>query len=220
MLPVGSFGIATTFSFFPGKNLGAFGDAGAIGTNDDKLAMSIRKLINHGRLDKYKHDLEGFNMRLDTIQAAILNVKLKSLEKWTKTRREKAAYYYELLKDVDLILPFKSDDLYNVYHLFVVRVKNRDKVLEVLQEKGISAGIHYPIPLHLQPAYNSLGHKKGDFPISEKCADEFLSLPLCPYITISFILPLKIIYLASMGRSTKLTEVEVVTILMVTVFLT
>lgn len=190
--PVGSFGIAATFSFFPGKNLGALGDAGAIGTNNDDLAQKLRKLINHGRLDKYKHDLEGYNMRLDTLQAGILLAKVKHLREWTEKRRENAAYYDKLLthpltpsleKRGGIVIPFNSKDVYNVYHLYVVRVKNRDKVLEKLKTAGIEAGVHYPIPLHLQPAYKYLGYKKGDFPVAEQCAEEFLSLPLCSEIT-------------------------------------
>jgi len=179
---IGSFGIATTFSFFPGKNLGAFGDAGAIGTNDDELAGKLRKLINHGRLSKYEHDLIGFNMRMDTLQASILSVKLKYLRTWTEKRREKAMHYNELFNNLPIKLPLISDNIYNVFHLYVIRIKSRDKVMNYLKENGIETGIHYPFPLHLQPAYAFLGHKKGEFPISEICSQEFLSLPLCPVL--------------------------------------
>jgi len=181
--PIGSFGVAATFSFFPGKNLGAMGDAGAIGTNDEALAVKLKKLINHGRLDKYKHDLEGFNMRIDTLQAAILQAKLPHLKGWTETRRLKAKLYRELLGNLDVHLPYHDATMYNVYHLFVIRVKNRDVVLKQLNHHGVEAGVHYPIPLHLQPAYQYLGHKQGDFPVAEYCAEEFISLPLCPMIT-------------------------------------
>ncbi len=181
--PVGSFGIAATFSFFPGKNLGAFGDAGAIGTNDEILAQKIAKLVNHGRQDKYKHDLEGYNMRLDTIQAAVLKTKLKYLHDWTEARREKAEFYFEKLKDLPVVLPHREKDMYNVYHLFVIKTKKRDKLLETLNKNKIEAGVHYPIPLHLQPAYKYLGYKRGAFPIAEQCAEEFLSLPLCSEIS-------------------------------------
>ncbi len=194
--PIGSFGIAATFSFFPGKNLGAMGDAGAIGTNDEKLALKLRKLINHGRLDKYKHDLEGYNMRMDTLQAAILNIKVDNLKAWTELRRQKADIYRELLDDIasppdplskfgegEVVPPFHAENVYNVYHLFVIRVKNRDVISEKLKEAGIECGVHYPIPLHLQPAYEYLAYKQGNFPVAEQCAEEFLSLPLCPVIT-------------------------------------
>lgn len=181
--PVGSFGVAATFSFFPGKNLGALGDAGAIGTNDVELAVKLKKLVNHGRMDKYKHDLEGFNMRIDTLQAAVLAAKLPYLPQWTEVRRAKAKVYRELLGNLEIHLPYHDDKMYNVYHLFVIRVKDRDAVLKHLNHHGVEAGVHYPIPLHLQPAYQYLGHKQGDFPISESCAEEFISLPLCPMIT-------------------------------------
>jgi dTDP-4-amino-4,6-dideoxygalactose transaminase len=181
--PVGSFGVAAAFSFFPGKNLGALGDAGAIGTNDETLALKLAKLINHGRLSKYEHDIEGYNMRLDTLQAAVLDVKLKYLAAWTEKRRARANRYAKLLSGLPVILPYENKHIYNVYHLYVVRVKNRDKILRHLQENGVEAGIHYPLPLHLQPAYEYLGCQQGDFPIAEKCAGEFLSLPLCPVMT-------------------------------------
>jgi len=180
---VGSFGIATTFSFFPGKNLGAFGDAGAIGTNDDALALKLSKLVNHGRKNKYEHEMIGFNMRMDTLQAAVLNVKLKYLLEWTEKRRAIAKRYNLLLSNLPVILPFYSENVYNVFHLYVIRLKNRDNVLKYLQDNGIEAGIHYPLPLHLQPAYKHLDYKTDDFPVAELCAAEFLSLPLCPMLT-------------------------------------
>jgi len=180
---IGSFGIASTFSFFPGKNLGAFGDAGAIGTNNDELAEKLKKLINHGRTNKYEHDMIGFNMRMDTLQAAILKVKLKYLPDWTEKRREKAKRYNDLLKDLPLILPSFTDNIYNVFHLYVIRVKSREKIVKYLNDNEIETGIHYPIPLHLQSAYSFLGYKNGDFPVSETCSKEFLTLPLCPVLS-------------------------------------
>jgi len=181
--PVGSFGIASTFSFFPGKNLGAFGDAGAIGTNDEALALKLSKLVNHGRKNKYEHEMVGFNMRLDTLQAAVLNTKLKYLADWTEKRRLMAKRYNELLSGLPVTLPSYAENIYNVFHLYVVRIKKRDNVLKYLQDNSIEAGVHYPLPLHLQPAYTYLGYKTGDFPNAELCANEFLSLPLCPMLT-------------------------------------
>jgi len=182
-ISIGNFGIAATFSFFPGKNLGAFGDAGAIGTRDNELAKKIRKMINHGREDKYHHDIEGYNMRLDTIQAAILNVKLKYLDKWNSDRVKKAEYYRTQLDAIGVPYTSPKSNIDYVYHLFAIRVKNRNKVLEYMKKEGIDTGIHYPVPLHLQGAYKYLGHSKGDFPVSEKIAEDLLSLPLDPFIT-------------------------------------
>lgn len=176
----GEYGDAATFSFYPGKNLGAFGDAGAIVTNDEQLAKKIKMLSNHGRLEKYKHQIEGYNSRLDSIQAAVLRVKLKYLEEWTERRIENAKYYNKLMADKDVIVPVIRDNARHVYHLYVIRVNNRDELRKKFAKKGISTGIHYPIPLHLQPAYGYLGYKKGDFPISEKVCKEIISLPMWP----------------------------------------
>jgi len=171
------------FSFYPGKNLGAYGDAGAVVTDDGEIAEKVRLLRNHGRREKYEHLLQGFNYRIDTLQAAILRVKLAYLEEWNEARRRHAAAYRELLSDLDRALPYEPEHVRAVYHLFVVRLQERDALREHLRAEGISTGIHYPIPLHLQPAYRHLGHKEGDFPITEECARQVLSLPMYPELT-------------------------------------
>jgi dTDP-4-amino-4,6-dideoxygalactose transaminase len=170
------------FSFYPGKNLGAYGDAGAVVCNDSTLAEKIRMLRDHGRPkgSKYSHDVVGNNYRIDGIQGKILSIKLKSLDAWTELRRKHAAKYKSLLK-VSLISEMKYSK--SVYHLFVIKHDNRDKLKEFLEKNGISCGIHYPIPLHLQPAYKFLGYKEGDFPVSEKLAKTILSLPMYPEMT-------------------------------------
>jgi len=181
---VGSIGTLACFSFYPGKNLGAYGDAGAVVTNDDALAKKARILRDHGRTEKYVHRIEGYNSRLDTLQAAILNVKLGHLEEWNRRREQVAARYRDLLSDVEgvrMLAPAAEKE--HVYHLFVVCVKNRDEVLRRLADRGISAGVHYPLPLHLQPAYRSFGHKAGEFPVAEELASEVLSLPMYPELT-------------------------------------
>lgn len=180
----GSMGKAAAFSFYPGKNLGALGDGGAITTNDDEIARVCRQLRDHGSAQKYYHDREGYNGRLDAIQCGFLSVKLKRLPEWTEARRRNAKRYNELLKSVGgIITPFEPDWSKAVYHLYVVRTKDRDAVQKRLGEAGIGTGLHYPVPLHLQKAYSFLGHKKGDFPITERCAEEVLSLPMFPGLT-------------------------------------
>jgi len=179
----GAFGDAAAYSFYPGKNLGAFGDAGAVVTNNESLAVKIKMLSDHGRIRKYEHEIEGFNCRMDSIQAAILRVKLKRLEKANALRIAKADIYNSMLKDrKDITCPQARENYKHVYHLYVVRVKERDKTIEKFKKAGVSFGIHYPIPLHLQPAYKYLGYGQGDFPISEKLSKEILSLPLWPEI--------------------------------------
>jgi len=181
---VGSIGDIGCFSFFPGKNLGAYGDAGIITTNNKKLAQKIYILRNHGRLEKYKHKIEGVNSRLDEIQAAILKIKLKYLKSWNKDRQKNAKIYDKLFKNVNnIITPQIVRDNKSVYYFYVIRVKNRKKTQKRLKEKGVSTGIHYPIPLHLQPAYKYLGYKKGDFLKAEKLSKEILSLPIYPELT-------------------------------------
>jgi dTDP-4-amino-4,6-dideoxygalactose transaminase len=143
----------------------------------------VRLLRNHGRRDKYEHLLQGFNYRIDTLQAAILRAKLAHLEEWNEARRRRAAAYQELLGDLDLVLPYEAEHVRAVYHLFVVRLQERDALLEYLKDRGISTGIHYPIPLHLQPACRHLGYKEGDFPTTEECARQVLSLPMYPELT-------------------------------------
>ena len=180
---VGNFGDFATFSFYPGKNLGALGDAGALVTNDDDLAQRVTMLRNHGRVKKYVHEIEGFNSRLDTIQAAALRVKLRHLEKWTERRIEVAREYNSHFRELEVLTPNVAEAYRHVYHLYVVRVKNRDQVLEGLKAKGIMCGVHYPVPLHQQPAYKHLGYKKGDFPVAETSAEQILSLPIDGQIT-------------------------------------
>jgi dTDP-4-amino-4,6-dideoxygalactose transaminase len=174
---VGGLGEVASFSFYPGKNLGAFGDAGALTTNDAALAKKLSMLRNHGRTTKYEHEFEGYNSRLDTIQAAVLRIKLRHLEAWTDARIANAKLYTELLTAAGLPVPEPRADARHVYHLYVVRLSNREAVRESLQKAGIEAGIHYPIALHMQPAYRHLGHQRGDFPEAEAAAAEVLSLP-------------------------------------------
>jgi len=181
---IGSFGDASCFSFFPGKNLGAYGDAGAVVTSSDELAEKIKSLRNHGREKKYTHNQIGTNSRLDTIQAAILNVKLKHLDKWNKQRREVAKKYREKLSNnKNIILPQETENAKSIYHQFVIRVPNRDQILKKLKEQGIGAGIHYPVPLHLQPALKFLNYKEGDLEITEKVCSDILSLPMFPELS-------------------------------------
>jgi dTDP-4-amino-4,6-dideoxygalactose transaminase len=175
---VGGLGHLGCFSFYPTKNLGGAGDGGAITTNDDQLAEKLRILRDCGQKEKYISVLKGDNCRLDSIQAAILNVKLKYLDQWNKQRREKAQLYNKLLNKVEI--PKTNDNLNHVYHLYVIKTKLRDQLVKALESKGITTGIHYPIPLHLQEAYKDLGYRKGDFPVSEKLSQEVLALPIYP----------------------------------------
>lgn len=187
----GSMGIAAAFSFYPGKNLGACGEAGAVTTNDEKLAEKVRMLRDHGQSQKYIHDIEGYNGRCDALQASALQVKLSLLPEWNKARREHAHQYDTLLSSSSgIILPFCRDDVLSVYHLYVVLVENRQKVMHFLAEHDIATGLHYPLPLHLQKAYSHLGYGRGDFPVAEKCAERLLSLPMYPELSseqISFV---------------------------------
>ncbi|MFC5191139.1 DegT/DnrJ/EryC1/StrS family aminotransferase [Algoriphagus aquatilis] len=179
----GSFGHINATSFYPGKNLGALGDAGACTTNDAALAEKILMLRNYGSREKYKHEVIGHNMRLDELQAAFLSVKLRHLYEWTRQRLEIAAWYNGALAGMgDLILPEVGSDSTHVYHLYVIRTNYRDKLQAFLAEKGIGTLIHYPIPPHLQKAYAHLGFKEGDFPVAEKLAKTSLSLPIWPGI--------------------------------------
>ncbi len=177
----GSFGHVNGTSFYPGKNLGALGDAGAVTTNDPCLAEKIQKLRNYGSSQKYKHDLIGHNMRLDELQAAFLSVKLRHLPTWTSERQQIANLYTECFKDVaEVITPSVHPDSTHVYHLYVIRTQRRDELQAFLNENGIGTLIHYPIPPHLQNAYKELGFQKGDFPIAEELASTSLSLPIWP----------------------------------------
>jgi len=181
---VGALGDVACFSFYPGKNLGAYGDGGAVVTNDPQIADQVRLLRNHGRRQKYEHLVEGYGERLDALQAAILNAKLPHLESWTNARRNLAGHYRACLAgDNEIVVPLDPDDVRHVYHLFVIQVPFRDEVFSALREDGIGVGIHYPIPLHLQPAYRYLGLEKGCFPVTEACASRVLSLPLYPEMT-------------------------------------
>lgn len=177
----GSLGLAGCFSFYPGKNLGAFGEAGAVTTNDPKLAEQIRALRDHGQARKYYHDWVGWNCRMDGIQGAVLSVKLKHLNASNSGRRKAAQRYGQLLAGVKgVVVPTEGPYAQHIYHIYPVRVKNRDQVMQMLSAKGVGCGIHYPVPIHLQKAYSFLGLGRGSFPVSEQCADEFLSLPMFP----------------------------------------
>lgn len=176
---VGNFGIAGCFSFYPGKNIGAFGEGGAVVTNDDALALTLRRLRDHGQNEKYRHAFVGHNYRMDGIQGAVLGVKLKYLPAWTERRRTIASRYKELLGNVgDIVLPHATADAYHVYHLFTIRTKRRSDLQAFLAGRQISTTIAYPIPLHFQEAYRHLGYHKGDFPESERAAEECISLPI------------------------------------------
>lgn len=181
--PLGNLGDIVCYSMYPGKNLGAYGDAGAITTDSDELAESIRVLSQHGSRVKYHHLVSGYNSRLDNVQAAVLNVKLNHLQKWTEQRQAVAAQYDEMLRGVPVGLPTEARECTHVYHLYVVRVNDRESVIEALKADGVGTGIHYPIPLHLQPACSSLGYAAGAFPTTEKYAPQLLSLPMYPEMT-------------------------------------
>lgn len=180
---VGTFGDIACFSFYPGKNLGAYGDAGAIVTNNEDIAKKCKVLSNHGRIEKYNHKLEGYNSRLDGIQAAILSVKLKYLDKWNESRRQIAYLYNKFLKDTNIIIPQEAPETRCVYHIYVVRAKKRDELQKFLKERGVSTGIHYPIGLPFLEAYNYLNHKPEDFPITYQYQNEVLSLPIFPELS-------------------------------------
>lgn len=181
---IGTFGIASCFSFFPGKNLGAYGEGGAVLTLDSDLALALRKIRSHGALQKYYHERIGHNYRMEGIQGAILNVKLKYITAWTETRRQHAALYNELLKDCSsVLLPQVAFTNEHVYHLYVIHCQNRDDLKIYLEGQGIETGLHYPIPLHLQKAYASLNYAVGDFPIAEQMAKTMLSLPVSEQLT-------------------------------------
>lgn len=180
----GSIGIAGAFSFYPAKNMGACGEAGAVTTNDAKLAEKVRMLRDHGQKIKYQHQMEGYNGRCDALQAAALRIKLKYLPGWNEARRKNAGLYMRKLKRVDNVrLPKVAESCLPVFHQFVVQIDNRDLVAASLKEAGISTGCHYPIPLHLQAAYSHMELSTGSFPVAETCAERFLSLPMFPELT-------------------------------------
>lgn len=179
---VGTQSDASCFSFYPGKNLGAMGDGGAVVTNDEALSDRVKMLRNHGEKSKYNHVESGYCSRLHAMQAAILRVKLKYLDEWNDSRIQTAQAYDLLLADSDYITPFKNIDVKHVYHLYVIRAKERDVVQQMLMECGVGAGIHYPVPLHIEPAFASSGYGAGDLPVAERVAKEILSLPIFPYM--------------------------------------
>jgi len=178
----GSIGKAAAFSFYPGKNLGACGEAGIVTTDDEELAKKIRMIRDHGQARKYYHDMEGYNGRLDSLQAGILSVKLKYLPSWNQSRREHALKYEELFAaaETNIITPYEPSWSKAVYHLYVVQVENREAMQTALGAQNIGSAIHYPIPLHLQKAYTCLGYRPGDFPVCERAAERILSLPMFP----------------------------------------
>ena len=180
----GSMGDAGCYSFYPGKNLGAYGEAGAVVTSNKDLADKMRALRDHGQSKKYYHGYIGWNSRMDGFQGAILSVKLKHLPEWTESRRKNAKKYNEVLDGIDgLTLPFEAEYAKHVYHIYAIRVQNRDDLMKSLAEREIYSGIHYPVPLHLQEAYSYMGLGRGSFPVSEKCADEIVSLPMFAELT-------------------------------------
>ena len=182
----GSLGDAGAFSFYPGKNLGAYGEAGAVTTNDGDLAAKMRMIRDHGQAAKYYHDVVGWNGRMDGFQGAVLSVKLKHLDRWNEARRKNAQLYGKKLSGIEgIIIPEEKDYARHVYHLYAVRVPGaeRDGFIKALGEKEVFCGIHYPVPVHLQKAYQTLGLGPGSFPVAEKCASEYVSLPMFPELT-------------------------------------
>ena len=182
--PIGRLGHMATYSFYYSKNLGAYGEAGMVTTNDDELAQRLRLLRDHGSRERYQHEVVGMNGRLDEIQAAILRVKLPHLAAWNAQRRANAARYTRLLADLDTVVPPNiADYATHVFHLYVLRVQQRDELMAYLKDRGIGVGIHYPVPCHLQPAVHSLGYHVGDLPVTEDVAASILSLPMYPELT-------------------------------------
>ncbi len=198
----GTLGDAGCFSFYPGKNLGAFGEAGAVVTNNFLLQEKIRVLRDHGQVRKYYHKMVGWNCRMDGIQAAVLSVKLPRLEIGNELRRAHALQYDQALENVcEIATPFRAPYSQHVYHIYAIRTRERAEVMRLLEEKGIGCGVHYPIPVHLQEAYRGLGYEKGAFPVTEKTADEFISLPMFPELTDA-----QIAFVAEMLRESILVE--------------
>ncbi|MCU1242693.1 MAG: Glutamine--scyllo-inositol transaminase [Candidatus Acidoferrum typicum] len=179
----GSLGHAAAFSFYPGKNLGAYGDGGAVVTSDHAFAKRLEMLRNYGQKEKYQHMFRGYNRRLDTLQAAVLRIKLKYLEEWNEARRQHAKTYCRLLEQIGVVVPRAATTSESVWHLYVIRIDQRDALKEHLTTRGIGVGIHYPIPIHLQPAYRDLGYRPGDFPVTEDYARRILSLPMYAELT-------------------------------------
>ncbi len=183
---IGGLGVIGTFSFYPGKNLGAYGEGGAVTTNDEKLYDYMLKYRQHGSIEKYVHEMVGHNYRLEEIQAGVLNVKLKYIEKWTDMRRKNAKLYTKTFADMGLsqvITPYHPEYVDPVYHLYIIRVNDREKLSEYLNKNGVQTGLHYPLPLHMQQAYAHLNYKPEDFPVAAKYAKEILSIPMYPEMT-------------------------------------
>jgi dTDP-4-amino-4,6-dideoxygalactose transaminase len=181
--PCGAIGHLACFSFYPGKNLGAYGDAGAVTGNDLELLARVRRLRDHGRTGKYEHVEVGFGERLDALQAAVLGAKLPHLEAWTEARRAHACHYNALLAGCDVVTPYEAPGVRHVYHLYVIRAARRDELAAALKERGIATGVHYPLPLHRQPAYLRQGYGDVHLPVTEALASEVLSLPMFPELT-------------------------------------
>jgi dTDP-4-amino-4,6-dideoxygalactose transaminase len=180
----GSMGMVGCFSFYPGKNLGAYGEGGAVVTQSEDIANKIRMIRDHGQAKKYYHDMEGYNGRLDAIQAGVLRIKLRRLANWNEARRRNAQHYNELLSPIKgVTVPKEAEGCRHVYHLYVILVDDRDGLQKYLNEKGVGTGLHYPVPLHLQKAYAYNGYKEGDFPVTESVAKRLLSLPMFPELT-------------------------------------
>ena len=182
-MQTGTIGDIGCYSFYPSKNLGCYGDGGAVITNHDDIAEKLRIITNYGQSEPFVHSIIGYNNRLDTIQAAILKVKLNYLEDWNKARRQHAQSYISALSDLPIKLPVQRHNAKAVYHLFVIEIDHRDECITHLKDDGISAQIHYPTPIHLQPCYKYLGYKKGDFPVAETAASRILSLPIYPELS-------------------------------------
>lgn len=181
--PCGTLGRAGCFSFYPGKNLGAYGDGGAVTTDDPLVAQQVRMLRNYGQSKKYYHDVAGWNSRLDTVQAAILRIKLRHLVEWNEARRRHAAAYGERLAGLPLDLPREMDGNRHIYHLYVIQVDDRERFMAYMSRHGVSCGIHYPVPIHLQAAYRDLGYRTGSMPVTERIAPRLVSLPMFPEMT-------------------------------------
>jgi dTDP-4-amino-4,6-dideoxygalactose transaminase len=181
--PAGSFGHAAAFSFYPGKNLGAYGDGGMVVTNDSAIAERLKMLRNYGQTEKYHHLFRGYNRRLDTLQAAVLRVKLRYLDQWNAARRWNASLYHKFLEGTGVALPGEAPGAESAWHLYVIRTERRDQLRAHLATRGVSAGIHYPIPVHLQPAYRDLKNKKRQFHVTERYAGQILSLPMYAELT-------------------------------------
>ncbi len=179
----GTMGDAGAFSFYPSKNLGAFGDGGLVLTNNERIAEAIAKLRNYGQSQRYHHDIKGFNSRLDELQAAILDIKLPYLDKWNQRRREIAKCYHDAFLPVGINCPLKATESHHVYHLYVIRIQERDQFQSLLQERGIATIIHYPVPVHLQESYRECREQSKYLPLTEKLAGEIVSLPLYPELT-------------------------------------